>query len=126
MNSLIEINTKNLDEEDKSYIYRLLWQFSFFATFVMILALINLEKEDRQFYNSLEARYNGGVPNGEEMLTYATKVSNYSLILIFLSHFSIALIFCKIVEVSSFAWIFIVPMLIQLINLFYISKILGM
>ena len=94
MNSLIEINTKNLDEEDKSYIYRLLWQFSFFATFVMILALINLEKEDRQFYNSLEARYNGGVPNGEEMLTYATKVSNYSLILIFLSHFSIALIFC--------------------------------
>jgi hypothetical protein len=92
----------------------------------MILALMNLQKEDRLFYDALEARYNGGIPNGEEMLTYATKVSNYSMILIFLSHFSIALIFCQIVEVSSFAWIFIVPMVIQLINLFYISKILGM
>lgn len=42
MDSLIQIDTKNLDEEDKSYIYRLLWQFSFFSTFIMILALINL------------------------------------------------------------------------------------
>lgn len=96
------------------------------ASFLMIVVNINLISEDKKFYSCMETRYFGGAPIGEESLTYATKISIVSLVLIFLSHFSIALIFCQIVEISSFSIIFIIPMILQLVNLFYISKILGM
>lgn len=124
--TVLEIATKNLTQADMDYIYKMLIKLSCMASFLMIVVNINLISEDKKFYSCMETRYFGGAPIGEESLTYATKISIVSLVLIFLSHFSIALIFCQIVEISSFSIIFIIPMILQLVNLFYISKILGM
>jgi hypothetical protein len=64
-------------------------------------------------------------PHGTESLTYGSQVSMISLSLIFLSNFSIALIYCQIFESSTFEKIFVFPMLMQLVILFYQSKMLG-
>jgi hypothetical protein len=95
------------------------------ASLIMTFVLYNILSEDKKFVQSLQARYWGGFPHGNESLTYGSKISMYSMILIFLSNFSIALVYCQIFESSSFEMIFIVPMIMQLIILFYQSKMLG-
>ena len=93
-------------------IFNMLVKLSFVASIMMIFVNMNLIAEDKRFYSCMETRYFGGAPVGQESLTYATKISLISLIMFFLSHFSIALIFCQIVEISSFSVIFIIPMIL--------------
>ena len=91
---MIELTTNNVTQDDMNYIFNMLVKLSFAASIVMIFVNMNLIAEDKKFYSCMETRYFGGAPVGEESLTYATKISLPSLILFFLSHFSIALIFC--------------------------------
>ena len=114
-----------MDSNDLVQYMSKLWNFSAMASLIMTFVVYNILSEDKKFVDSLRDRYWGMAPHGSESLTYGSQVSMISLSLIFLSNFSIALIYCQIFESSSFEMIFVVPMMMQLVILFYQSKMLG-
>lgn len=99
--------------------------FALIAMFIMGFLIHHLSLEDRRAIQSLNDRYYSDVPAGEHMATYITKFSLVSNCLLFWANFSIALIYCQIVESSIFEIIFLLPMVLQLIICLYLSKILG-
>ena len=108
------------------YIYMSkLWNFSAMACMIMCFVIYNMILEDVKFINSIQTRYWGMAPHGTESLTYGSKFSLYSMVLMFLINFSISLIYCQIFESSSFEMIFVIPMIMQLVIVFYQSKMIG-
>lgn len=71
-------------------------------------------------------RYSGGAPHGQLSWTYGSKFSYLTTCLIFNANFSIALIYCEIVETANFDYVFLGPMMLMLIILFIHSKMLGL
>mmetsp|Transcript_15785 Transcript_15785/g.26650 ORF Transcript_15785/g.26650 Transcript_15785/m.26650 type:complete len:168 (+) Transcript_15785:990-1493(+) len=64
-------------------------------------------------------------PNGEEALTYASKLSLVSNAMLFQMNFCISLILSQIFESAKYSAAFVLPFLLQLIILFFYSKMLG-
>ena len=96
-----------------------LWNFSAMACMIMSFVIYFMMIEDTKFIHSIQVRYWGMAPHGTESLTYGSKFSMLSNTILFLINFSISLIYCQIFESSSFELIFVIPMILQLVIIFY-------
>jgi hypothetical protein len=52
-------------------------------------------------------------------------MSLYSLVMTFVSHFGSAVLYAYILESMNFNFLVLIPVMIELTNLFYISKMVG-
>ena len=90
--TVLKIKTQNVDSNDMYIYMSKLWNFSAMACMIMCFVIYNMILEDVKFINSIQTRYWGMAPHGTESLTYGSKFSLYSMVLMFLINFSISLI----------------------------------
>ena len=124
--TFLEIKTQDMTEAQSFVLHQKLWNFSFLASILMMVVIFNIKVQDQYFLYSLYVRAWGGVPQGEERLNYATRFSMISNVLIFLVNFCMSVIYCQLIESSSFEIIFIIPCIMQLVILFYCARLIGL
>lgn len=116
----VRVETSDVSSSIRQELLMKLIAFSLIASVLQGFMVKYLKQQDHLFYHSLVNRLYGD-GNAD---TYANKFSFLTFLLIFFSHFGLAVIYCQVIE-TSYTTIFLVPAILQLINLFYISKMFG-
>ena len=121
---MIKVVAQSLEPSDIYIYYFKLWYFALGALIIMGLNIYNIVLEDEKFFQSLNDRFIIG-PEGEEHLTYGSKISLISNSLIFSMNFCLALVYSQLVESTGFQFWFLMTFILQLVILFFVSKLIG-
>lgn len=119
------MKTHNLTHDDREVINDIVAHLFFCELLIMLASIYSLRNEQQLYKEGAEERQYR-FAYGREHPVYPTKVSLYSLILVFNSHFAISVIYCQLMESLNFNAFATIPSILSLVNLFIISTILGM
>ena len=93
-NTMVVIETEHVNNgQVQSYLLKVQY-FAMFGILVMGWVLYNMVYEDHKFIESIENRFYRLGNHGTEILTYGSKVSLLSNVVIFEANFCTALIWC--------------------------------